>query len=166
MLLMAHTSMGILIASISNNPFIATPCAFLSHYVLDIIPHESKEELFYVSPNKAERDNHIQNKLNNRIKTSILDLLFASVLFFLYCVLKIELSIASFLPLCIIVFFSILPDIFTVVYLKYPTKLLASHYKLHFDIHKILPVHHINYTVAVIYQIVLSIIFFLIAVYK
>jgi hypothetical protein len=163
---MTHTAMGILIASFSNNPAIGASCAFMSHYMLDIIPHESKEELFFVEPKKEDRNDDIKNKLNNRMKTSVLDLLFALVLFFSYCFLKIELSIESFLPLCIIVFFSILPDIFTVVYVKYPTKILSMHYKLHFDIHKILPVHYINYTVAVIYQIVLSLLFFLIAIYK
>jgi hypothetical protein len=166
MLLMAHTAMGILIASVSTNPIIGAPCAFISHYVLDIIPHESKEELYYVPPQKTDRDDDIRNKLNKRMKSSIFDLGFALVLFFSYCFLKIGLNIESFLPFCIIVFFSVLPDIFTVVYLKYPIKILALHYKWHFDIHKVLPFHYINYTVAVIYQLVLSVGFFLMAIYN
>ena len=166
MLLMSHTAMGILITSLSNNPVLGASYAFLSHYVLDIIPHESKEELFYVPPEKSDRNDDIQNKLNRRVKSSVLDLLFALLLFFSYCFLKMTLNIESFLPLCIIVFFSILPDILTVLYLRYPNRLLALHYKLHFDLHKVLPFHYMNYTAAVIYQIVFSVILFLIAVHN
>ena len=147
MLLMTHTAMGVLIASLSNNPVIGASCAFVSHYALDIIPHESKEELFFVAPKKVDRGDDIQNKLNKRVRSSIFDLLFASVLFFSYCFLKIELSIENLLPVCVIVFFSILPDIVTVLYVKYPTKILSLHYQLHFDIHKVLPFHYINYNV-------------------
>jgi hypothetical protein len=166
MLLMTHTAMGILIASLTNTPVIGVPCAFISHYVLDIIPHESEEELFYVSPKKADRGDDIKNKLNKRMKSSVFDLMFALVLFFSYYFLKVELNIESFLLLCIIVFFSVLPDIFTVIYLRYPTKIMALHYQWHFDIHKVLPFHYINYTVATIYQVVLSLGFFLIAIYN
>jgi hypothetical protein len=166
MLLITHTAMGVLISSLSNNPVIGASCAFISHYALDIIPHESKEELFYVPPKKEDWDDEVKNNINRRTKNSVFDLVFALLIFFSYCFLKIELNIESLLPVCIIVSFSILPDIFTVVYLKYPTKILTLHYNWHHNIHKILPVHYINYTVSVVYQVILSIGFFLIATYN
>jgi hypothetical protein len=164
MLLITHTAMGVLISSFSTNPVLGASCAIVSHYVLDMIPHESKEELFYVPPKKADWDDDVKNNINRRTKNSIFDLVFALVIFFSYCFLKIELNIESLLPVCIIVCFSILPDIFIVIYLKYPTTILTLHYNWHHYIHNVLSVHHINYTVAVVYQVVLSVGFFFIAI--
>lgn len=51
MLLIPHTFVGIAIASLISNPFIAVPAAFLSHFVLDKTPHWD----FYSDTQKEER---------------------------------------------------------------------------------------------------------------
>jgi hypothetical protein len=156
MLLMSHTSMGIFIASISSDPILGSTCSFMSHYLLDIIPHEPKDELFYVPAQKSKWTEEIKNKLRNRKNTSIADLLFSITLIAAYIYFKKLFWFNQLAFLCIILFFSLLPDIMTIIYLRYPFKILAKHYDLHFKIHKIIPIH-MSYTTAAGYQIVFSI---------
>ena len=148
--------MGIFIASISSDPILGCSCSLLSHYLLDIIPHEPKDELFYVPPQKASWTDEIKNKLRKRKNTSVADLLFSTSLIAAYVLFAGLFSINQFAYLFIILFFSLLPDIMTIIYLRYPVKILSLHYDLHFKIHKIIPIHMSYFTTAA-YQIIFSV---------
>ncbi|MBT7553105.1 hypothetical protein HN670_01390 [bacterium] len=99
MFLTTHTSAAILIASKVSNPILVIIFAFLSHFVLDAIPHG--EGNFFSDPKK----NHHQ-KMVRFVKAAIIDLLIASIFLFsfLYYVqpdnvwIFIWASLAAWLP--------------------------------------------------------------------
>lgn len=155
MLLMSHTAMGILISAVTSNPILGSAISFMSHYVLDTVPHESKEELFYVPPHRDEWSDEIKNKLHNRKKTSVIDLLFSILLIAVYVFYSNLLNLTQITMLLTVIFFSILPDILTIIYLRYPVKVLSKHYDLHYKIHKIIP-FQMSYITAVSYQMVFA----------
>ena len=156
MLLMSHTAMGILAYSINGDPIIGSSLSFLSHYVLDIIPHEPKSELFYVPPQKSCWTQEIKDKLQNRKKSSVMDLSFSMILATAFLIFEQFTDLRSLLIFFTVLFFSILPDLFTIIYLKFPIKFLSLHYDFHYKIHKIIPIH-MSYFTATSYQVVLSI---------
>jgi len=164
MLLISHTSMGILIASCTSNPITGSILAFFSHYLLDIIPHEPKEELFFVPPKNEGWSEEINKKLKNRQKSSIFDFLFSVILILSYLLIKNESELYKILSLFLIIFFSVLPDILTILYLRYPLKLLKEHYKFHYIIHNIIPIT-MTYFFATIYQVIFSLILLWFAVF-
>jgi hypothetical protein len=153
MLLFTHTACGVLMACITNDLFSGSLAALASHYILDIIPHEPKEELFYVSPDKTKRSKEIEDKLKKRHYTSLADIFLSLII--------LSLSLIFIFPrgkyflLFIILGFTVLPDILTILAIYIPNKYLTIHHKFHFDIHKILPVH-VSYPVTYTIQIILS----------
>lgn len=155
MLLISHTAMGILSAAVISNPIIAGACAFLSHYVLDIIPHEPENELFYVPVDREKWTDEIRAKLANRKKTSTPDLLFSLILVLGYIYFSGMTGFANIILLSVVVFFSVLPDVFTILYLRYPTRWLSKYYDFHYKIHEIIPLHMSSFT-AYTYQIVFA----------
>jgi len=163
MLLISHTSMGILIASCSANPFTGSIMAFFSHYLLDIIPHEPQEELFFVPPKNEGWSEEIKTKLKKRQKSSIFDFIFSILLILSYLLITHENELFKIIPLFLIIFFSVLPDILTILYLRYPLKLLKEHYKFHYIIHNIIPIK-MSYFFATTYQVVFSLLLLWLAV--
>jgi hypothetical protein len=156
MLLFTHTACGVLIAGITNDPLIGSLTALLSHYLLDVIPHEPKEELFYVSPDKSLRSKEIEDKLKRRHFTSLIDLLISIGIvsgFLLYM-----FPSPKCFNLLVIVGFSVLPDILTIAAIYFPNKLLTLHHKYHFQIHKIIPFfvnHYTTYTMQILLSAVM-----------
>lgn len=148
--------MGIFIAAVTSDPVIGVSCSFCSHYLLDIVPHEPEEELFYVPGEKNMRNDEIKSKLARRRKSSIADLLFSVLLIASFIFFSGYSPVPRIAYLFIIVFFSLLPDILTIIYLKYPIKILSKHYDLHFKIHKLIPLH-MSYFTATSYQVIFAV---------
>jgi len=163
MLLISHTSMGILIASCTSNPITGSILAFFSHYLLDIIPHEPQEELFFVPPKNEGWSEEIKTKLKNRQRSSIFDFLFSVLLILSYIFIKNDNELHNIVLLFLVIFFSVLPDILTILYLRYPLKLLKEHYKFHYIIHNIIPIK-MSYFFATTYQVVFSLLLLWLAI--
>lgn len=148
--------MGILIASAAPNPVLGASFALLSHYILDIIPHEPDGELFYVPPQKDDRSIEITAKLNNRKYTSLFDLMGSLLLIAVYIYFKEIFTIENLIIPIVILFFAVFPDILTILYLKFPNKLLSFHYDFHYKIHGFIPLR-MSYLIANLYQIIFSV---------
>jgi hypothetical protein len=159
MLLITHTAVGILIASSIENPYLGSASALFSHYLLDIIPHEPHGEVFYVSPDKHERNAEINKKLKRRTITSLFDLSFSLILI---CCFFIFIKWDGFFLKSGIIFFSLLPDVLTVLAVYFPAKLLKIHHKYHFKLHEIFKLD-MDYFTAYGYQILLSLLIFFIS---
>lgn len=102
MILLVHMLLGSLIGQKIANPFLAIILAFLSHYMLDFIPH-------------------IEYKIKK--VSVILDFICGIVLIFLFS------KNTFFIYLC--AFFAILPDGFSVLNWFVKNKILNKHSKLH-----------------------------------
>jgi hypothetical protein len=151
MLLFTHTACGVLIASLTNNPVLGGMAALASHYILDIIPHEPKEELFYASPDKSKRTKEVEEKLKKRHFTSLIDMLLSLIIFVISLIYIFPAG--KYISLILILGFSVLPDILTILAIYIPNKYLAIHHKYHFEIHKIIPIfvnHFTTYTIQVL----------------
>ena len=147
MLLSAHTACGILIAANIADPITGSLLSLSSHYILDIIPHEPKKELFYLPPEKHLRNTDISDRLKRRTIISIFDLLLSIAIFTFYTLSIKDITFNNFLVLSIIVFFSIFPDVLTVIVVYFHNSFLKLHHKFHYDIHKIIPLS-MNYLTA------------------
>lgn len=155
--------MGILIASCTSNPITGSILAFFSHYLLDIIPHEPQEELFFVPPKNEGWSEEIKTKLKNRQRSSIFDFLFSVLLILSYLFIKNDNELHNIVLLFLVIFFSVLPDILTILYLRYPLKLLKEHYKFHYIIHNIISIK-MSYFFATTYQVVFSLLLLWLAI--
>lgn len=112
---MVHMIFGALIASKIQNPFWAVILAFLSHYFLDFIPHNEYP---------------IENMRKGLRKESLPDIL-RITLDFLSGILLISIFTNMAPVILTAVFFSILPDGFTVLSSVFPNKFLKLHDNLH-----------------------------------
>jgi hypothetical protein len=130
MFLTAHTSAAILIAAKIHNPILAIILGFLSHFVLDAIPHGEGD--FFSDPKKTKKQ-----QLLLLAKVAILDLLLASIFLasFLYISQPDKMWVFVLTALA-----SWLPDLtwgaIEVLKLKFIYWFLRLHHKAHdlFDI--------------------------------
>lgn len=106
---------GALVASEIQNPFLVIVLAFLSHYLLDFIPHNEYP---------------INNLKNGQWKKSPPDIL---KIFLDFCcgILLVSIFTSGSPVILTAVFFSILPDGFTVLSSIFPNKFLKLHDNLH-----------------------------------
>ena len=115
----AHLLLGAAIGSKINNIYLAFPVAFISHYILDIIPH-----IEYPIEN-------LKNKKWPELLIDILkiffDLALAATLILIFSSNKPEIYICAFL--------GILPDLVTGFNHLFPEKALRIHDEFHQKIH-------------------------------
>lgn len=115
--------MGAAIGSYINNIYIAIILAFLSHYLLDLIPHADY----------SLKDTHKKGwifLLPNILKIS-LDLLSGILLIFIFSKATLPASRQAIIYIC--AFFAILPDGLTVLNNIIPNKILEIHRKFHIE---------------------------------
>ena len=129
MILLVHMLFGAAVASKIQNPFFAIILAFLSHYLLDVIPHVEYS---------------IKRIKSNKLKEAWPDLLKILMDLFLGSLLIWLLSGQKFIVF-IIAFFAIIPDGLTVLEFIFSNKILKAHghihrKKVHFLKHKKIPV--------------------------
>ena len=119
MILFVHLLFGAGIGSVVKNVPLAIALAFLTHYLLDILPH-----IEYGIENIVKRQ---WRKITPEVLRIILDLPFGILLIFL---------LSSNQPIIYIcAFFALLPDGFTILNRLMSNKLLDLHDKLHTKIH-------------------------------
>ncbi len=115
MILLVHMLFGVAVASKIQNPFFAIILAFLSHYLLDAIPHVEYS---------------IKKIKSNKFKEAWPDLLKILIDLFLGSLLVWLLSGREFIAF-IIAFFAIIPDGLTVLEFIFPNKILKAHSNIH-----------------------------------
>ena len=139
MILLAHLLFGAVIGSLVKNIYLAVILAFLSHYLLDILPHieypiENIHPVKYreavISP-KAKLFDWVKEKQWKRAIPQIITV----ILDFLAGILLIILLSKNYPIIYACAFFAILPDGFTVLNIIFPTKFLEPFQKFHQKIH-------------------------------
>ncbi|MCX6721199.1 MAG: hypothetical protein NT026_01185 [Candidatus Staskawiczbacteria bacterium] len=103
MILLVHMLLGAAMGHVVKNPILAIIMAYLSHYLLDFIPHIEYDV--------------------KKLKKIILDLCLGILFIFLFSKNNPVIYICAF--------FAILPDGFTVLNNLFPNKILEIHNKLH-----------------------------------
>jgi len=115
MILLAHLLFGAVIASYIKNPILAIILTFLSHYLLDFIPHAE-----YPIKNISEKD--WKKSLPDFLKI-LVDFTTGAVLIFIFSAKTPIIFICAF--------FAILPDGLTVLSAIFPNRFLAMHNFVH-----------------------------------
>ncbi len=158
MIIIPHAIIGATLTnSLASNPFLGFGLAFVSHYVLDILPHTE----YKISDFLDVKTKSIKSIFNNK----------AAALHFLFIIADLVVAVL----LCVLLFVrdeksawmtllgisaGILPDVFQFLYYKFKTQpwvfLQKIHDKFHFDIKnkKLLLFHPFS-------QIILSLLFYL-----
>jgi hypothetical protein len=125
MILLVHLLFGAAIGSVIKNIPLAVALAFLSHYLLDLLPHiEYGEDSFAYIENKGKKQLH---KMLPDILKIIFDLSSGILLIWIFSREQPAIYICAF--------FALLPDGFTVLNYIMPNKFLELNYKLHQKIH-------------------------------
>lgn len=114
MILLAHMLMGAAIGHLIKNPFLAIILAFLSHYFLDLFPHVEYS---------------IKNIKNKEWRSAGHD--FLKVILDFLAALALISFFANNWIIYICVFFSILPDGFSLLANLIPHKTLSKHKEWH-----------------------------------
>lgn len=115
MILLVHLLLGALIGQKITSPILAIFLAFLSHYLLDIIPHTEYS---------------IENIKNKNLKKSFFDIIKIFFDFFIGIIFIIVLSNNQ--PIIYIcAFFAILPDAFSVINIFFKIKFLNTYSNIH-----------------------------------
>jgi hypothetical protein len=144
MLLSIHAAAGALIGQQTNNPLLAFVLAFVSHFVLDAIPHGDQDWIEDYKGNDQSRAKRI-------IFLVTLDgfiLLTLLISQFFYKSLTPTLSIASG------ILGGILPD-FLVGCHELSDKLFKNFYQLHFKMHDLIKIKQPSITQGIIFQAVI-----------
>ncbi len=115
MILLVHMLFGAAIAAKIQNPVLAIILAFLSHYLLDILPHTEYP---------------IDNIKRGRLKMARPDILRVS-LDFLAGILLIYIFSNRELIIFIAAFFAILPDGLSLINSFFPNKILTAYNNFH-----------------------------------
>jgi len=124
MILSSHMAMGAVIGAKFNNPWLIVVLGVIFHYVLDIIPHDEYD----IEDMKAGKVN--RGFLLSSFKVLIDLSVGLGVGIYIYSV-----SGASFLNIILAMFFSLLPDLFTLVSFFYKSKFLTGLNKFHQFLH-------------------------------
>ncbi len=139
MILASHIIVSGLLGTTTQNYFLAAIFGFVSHYLLDVIPHWDS----YLSPEfnakaEAKDGNFIKEKLFwKEVSKIIIDILIGLGLLFIF--LK-NLSYINMAAVFISVFFGILPDPLQLFYLMTKWRFIKWNFDLqyfiHYSIHK------------------------------
>jgi len=120
MILTTHALVGAAIGKNINNPLIIVPVSFASHYILDFFRHGD-----YLDDN---------SKFKEAAWKVALDLMIGFLIIFIYFIFS-HPSLNTMTNILIGTFFSLLPDLLTLLYWNVKIRFLKKLYDLHVWIH-------------------------------
>ncbi|MGA2418153.1 MAG: hypothetical protein ABSF55_02860 [Candidatus Staskawiczbacteria bacterium] len=123
MILLVHLLLGALIGKEINNPILAIILAFLSHYLLDFLPHTE-----YDIENITKRQ---WRKAVSQIIKALLDFCSGIMLIFLFSNPALPAGRQAIIYVC--AFFAILPDGLSFLSSFSKNKILQKHLELHHE---------------------------------
>ena len=136
MTLTAHAITGAALASlVPDQPLVGFAVGFISHFVLDAIPHWD----YKLSSKKEDGNNHMNDDMviNKNFIKDILKISFDGILGLLFAYFIFVFFILNFLPLLFLsgVIGAMMPDALQFVYMKWRHEPLISLQKFHLWIH-------------------------------
>jgi len=153
MFLTVHSTVGVIIGQTTGNIWLAFLAGFISHFLLDIIPH-GDTELAGENAAFAKKD------VDKIKKLALIDLLTMSALL---SALYLAGLITSPIPVLFAIAGAIIPDFIQGVYILTKTPLLKKYFDIHYKLHFIFNGFTINLKQGIIVQSIF-LIFFLIVI--
>ncbi len=157
MYLTTHASAGLLIGIVIQQPAISFTAAFISHFILDAIPHEHKDDLVMDYP---EKDGSSPPP-KRRVIAFFIDLAIVAAItgfgWWLFRDMGIE-RIDAFVPLFTGIAGSTIPDFVLITVYQWDNRFLRWYFDINNRIHFIIPHSSIPRKISLSYQIMLSII--------
>ncbi|MBI3291077.1 hypothetical protein HYZ76_02225 [Candidatus Falkowbacteria bacterium] len=130
MFLTVHSTVGVIIGQTTGNIWLAFLIGFVSHFLLDIIPHGDENLI-------EEKNKFKPSETSTIIKLGIAD---GTVMIFFLLALYLGGLITTPLAVLFAVFGTILPDFIQGIYILTKTPLLEKYFSIHYDLHRILGV--------------------------
>ncbi len=138
MYLFTHAATGLLIGTVINNPIGAFAGGVVSHFLLDIIPHDHKDDLILEYPKNLAKNN---TTVKRRIVLSLMDLFLVILVVIYGWYLSSEMeSLRILINILCAVAGSTVPDFVLLFTFKYDNKFLRWYFEAHNKLHFIFPV--------------------------
>ena len=155
MYLTTHAAAGLLVGAIVQQPAAAFAGGFISHFLLDMVPHEPPEDLILTYP----RDNaHDKQTVRKKTIVSLFDL--AGMAVVVYFALELAPSGEDFLrtipSIAAGITGGILPDAVILLTFFFDNTFLRRFFDFHNGIHCIVSGIRVSNTVSAVYQLILS----------
>ncbi|MFC1563300.1 hypothetical protein ACFL6G_00125 [candidate division KSB1 bacterium] len=158
MYLTAHASAGLLLGVVFPNPAVSFTAGFVSHFVLDMIPHEHKSDLILEYPTKGKGS----PPPKRRVITFFIDLAIVGMI----CLMGWYLSGRSgndqlilFIPVFAGISGSVIPDFVLITVYQWDNKFLRWYFEINNRLHFIIPHSSIPRKISITYQVIISIVF-------
>ncbi|MCP4726884.1 MAG: hypothetical protein GY863_17725 [bacterium] len=156
MYLTTHASAGLLIGMIIQEPAAAFAAGMVSHFALDMIPHEHKDDLVMEYPTKDGGS----PPPRRRVIAFFFDLAIVGAITLFgwwMCGSKNGSQINSFIPIFAAISGSTIPDFVLITVYQWDNKFLRWYFEVNNRIHFIIPHSSIPRTISISYQVLLSI---------
>jgi len=158
MRLTTHAAAGVLIGTLSPDPIAAFSAGFVSHFFLDMVPHEKSEDLILEYPDHQIRNSTV---VKRRTFFSIFDLFFTAVIVIIAWFLSARKpdSMGIFWVLLSGIIGGLLPDCVVILTFFLDNRFMRLYFKFHVKIHFIFSSVSVSNFVSILYQIILICIF-------
>ncbi|MFC1553865.1 hypothetical protein ACFL7D_04450 [candidate division KSB1 bacterium] len=156
MFLTTHASAGFLLGTVFQNPVLSFSAGMLSHIMMDMIPHDRKDEHVRDYP----KDKLPEKKmLKYRTKVSLLDSAIVLIIIWYGWYFNTNNLNNTGFPLSIYagIFGGLLPDVITSLVFFYDNRLLRIYHKFHLNIHFVISKLSVPRKISITYQFCLSI---------
>jgi hypothetical protein len=145
MLLTVHAAAGAIIGQQINNPILAFVLAFVSHFILDMIPHGDQD---WIDEYKGDQKSKVKK---------ILSIVVIDAVILLGLLISRYFYIDSFMPnlnIAVGILGGILPDLLVACH-ELSDKLFKNIYKFHFIMHDLIKVKQPTIVQSVVFQAVI-----------
>jgi len=158
MFLTTHAAAGMLIGTVVQNPAAAFAASAFSHFLLDMIPHETSDDLILEYPAQYTQP---AKKIKRRTIISAVDSFFVIVLIIIARTLSGTTPGQPLLFITMLcgIFGGLLPDGILILTFRLDTKLLRWYFNLHNNMHFVISRVDVPRYASIIYQFFLCVIF-------
>jgi hypothetical protein len=155
MYLTTHAAAGLLVGVLVQQPAVAFTGSVVTHFLLDMVPHEPPEDLILTYPRDNTHDKHTVRK---RTIVSFFDLIGLAIV--VYFAMKLALSGEDFhstiTGVAAGITGSIFPDAVIVLTFFFDNAFLRRYFDFHNKIHCVVSGMRVSNIVSAVYQVILS----------
>lgn len=164
MFLTTHAAAGLFLSTMMPNPFAAGAAGIISHFILDMIPHEQSDDLIIEYPRYRRPD---AATMKRKTRVGVADLVGAALIYLTAWLLIQEQpdGWGRFLILSAGIGGSVLPDFILILTFYSDNRFLRLYFKLNNTIHFIISRVSVKRIVSASYQLLLIILFVCLADY-
>ena len=158
MYLTTHAASGLFLASVIPNPAAAFGAGFISHFVLDMIPHEQKDDLILEYP--GDTNSEIK-AIKRRTLISIADILLTLAI--IWYAWTISINTGVFVLIFAGITGALLPDVILMGVFKFDNRFLRWYFDINNKLHFVISKVSIPRYISIVYQGILCLFFMFLA---